>query len=140
MREEPKLPQGRRYLRAAKWGFDNIRSQKLIGAGAIFHIIGILACLRAVPHALLNHDRRLSPDHQEAISNWQVATRHSSTIPDLDFIVTSRNLLLKDASFEGYAIHSESGTGEGENRIVMDEEYELAYYIDGQRRDLASAI
>jgi len=140
MREAPKLPQARRYLRAAQWGCENIRSQKLIGAGAIFHIIGILACLRAVPHALLNHDRGLSPEHQEVISDWQVATKNSSSIPDLHFIVTSRNLLLKDANFEGYAIHSESSIGEDENCIVTDEEYELAYYVDGQRRDLASAI
>jgi hypothetical protein len=86
MPEAPKLPQARRYLRAAQWGFENLQRQMLIGTGAIFHVTGTLACLRAVQHALLHHDGQLSPEHQEAVSDWQAATKDWKSIPDLHFI------------------------------------------------------
>ncbi len=45
----PKLPQARRYLRAARWGFDQMVEHRHIGSAFVFHIIGILTVLRAVP-------------------------------------------------------------------------------------------
>jgi hypothetical protein len=69
--------------------------------------------------------------------------RHSCFAPPQDhgrsgvFIIkNSRDLILKEGSFEAYATHSQSGIGEGENYTVTHEDYELAYYINGERRDL----
>ena len=140
MSDETKLPQARRYLRAAKWGFENINSQKLVGPGSVFHIVGIISCLRAVQHALLNHDCNLSTQHQQVVSDWKAKTADWRAIRELSFIKTSRDLLLKETDFEGYAIHSESGIGEDTNRILTDENYELIYYTEGKRCDLSDAI
>jgi hypothetical protein len=64
-----------------------------------------------------------------------------TTTPELHFIRTSRNLLLKRGAFESYAIVSESSTGEGPNREITGTSYELAYYDeDGKRRDLEKEI
>ena len=140
MREVDKLPQARRYLRAAIWGFENLQSQMIGGAGFIFHIIGILALLRAVPHALILHDCNISPEHRAVISLWKEMTSDTRSIPELQVIIDARNLALKDANFAGYALHTESSTGEGENRIVTREDYELSHWVGGERRDLAKDI
>jgi hypothetical protein len=112
----------------------------LVGKAAIFHIIGVIAILRAVPHALMNHDRALSSQHEVVISHWMRATSAWRDIPALAFLKRARDLVLKGADFEGYAIHSESGIGEDQNRRITDEVYELSYYLDGERRDLEADI
>src|SRR4051794_3330136 len=103
--ELPKLPQARMYLSSARWGFENLLRQKLSGYGYRFHAIGILASLRAVQHALDAHDRNLSPEHMFAISKWWASTANWKLIPELTFIKTWRDLILKQGSFESYAIH-----------------------------------
>jgi hypothetical protein len=145
MGEVAKLPQARRYLRAATWGFEKLKSERLIGTGAIFHVLGVIPILRAVPHALMNHDRTLSPENEAAISAWGESTKNWQDIPALRFVIQSRNLILKDADFDSYAVHHESGTGEGDNRIITHESYELVYYVertDGKivRRDLGKDV
>jgi hypothetical protein len=41
---------------------------------------------------------------------------------------------LKGGAFEGYAIVSESSTGEGSNRTITGTSYELAYYDEANKR------
>jgi hypothetical protein len=109
--ELPKLPQARMYLQSAQWGFDELLTKQLNGYAYRFYLIGILASLRAVQHALKNHDSTLSDEHRRVIKDWWQATPPPST-PELHFIQTSRNLILKGGSFKSYAIFSESSTGE----------------------------
>jgi hypothetical protein len=51
------------YLKSAQWGFDELLTKKLSGYAFRFYSIGILASLRAVQHALMNHDSTLSDEH-----------------------------------------------------------------------------
>ncbi len=137
--ELPKLPQARMYLESAQWGFDDLLTRKLLGDAFRFHLIGILASLRTVQHALKSHDRTLSDEHKRAINEWWKATPLST--PELNFIRTARDLILKRGSFHGYAIVSESSTGEESNPIITSTRYELAYYDEaGERHDLEKAI
>lgn len=62
-RERPKLPQARMYLKTAQWGFDELLAKQLSGYPFRFYLIGILASLRAVQHALKNYDSTLSAEH-----------------------------------------------------------------------------
>ena len=102
-------------------------------------MIGILSSLRAVQHALYNHDRRLSETHGKVITSWWEKTGKDSS-PELKFIKASRDAILKDGSFKSFATYSESAIGEGSNREVTRVSYELAYY-DGERRiDLEAMI
>ncbi len=126
------------YLEAASWGLENMLQGKLHGYGYRFHMIGILAALRAVQHALLNHDRNLSPAHREAIRKWERTT--SFEVPELAFIKYARDKILKEGSFESYATSSESGTGEGTSYVAYSHEYELAYYIEEKRLDLLAEL
>ena len=139
MREIPKLPQARLYLQAALWGLESLVSQRLLGVPYRFHVIGILASLRAVQHALYNHDRHISPEHNKAVSEWWTATNPAAA-KELRFIKYARDSILKEGAFQSYAILSESGTGEGGNRTVTREDYEMAYYVDGVRHDLVADI
>ena len=88
-----KLPQARHYLRAARWGIDEIVQRKPMDAGFMFHIVGILASLRAVQHALINADSKLSPTHKAVIAEWLRDTPLSG--PEISFIKSSRDMLLK---------------------------------------------
>lgn len=135
MREIPKLPQARLYLKSAQWGIDELVRGKLMGYPFRFYMIGILASLRAVQHALRNHDRNISPLHRKVIDEWWGNT-HIADSPELSFIKTARDLILKEGSFSSYATLSESGTGEGSNYTVTDEDYDLAYYVGDERHEL----
>jgi hypothetical protein len=138
-RELDKLPQARRYLRSAQWGFDELLKKKLYGTPYVFYLFGILASLRAVQHALKDADSSLSDEHKRVIDKWWEVTPLST--PELNFIRTSRNLLLKKGSFESYAIYSEDGTGEGLNLQITRKSYKLIYRDDkGKRRDLKKSI
>jgi hypothetical protein len=131
----PKLPQARLYLEIAQWGFDQLLEKKHMGRAYRFYVVGVLASLRAVQHALKNSDAKISDAHRAVIDQWwdDPAAKNA---PELKFIKTSRDLLLKEGSFESYATHTESGTGEGSNYTVVREDCDLAYYIDGVRHDL----
>jgi hypothetical protein len=102
--EKPlKLPQARFYLNSARWGVDQLIDGKFIGEPFRFHIIGILASLRAVQHALRNHDAKISPAHKRVINEWWNDQRVKESA-DLAFIKTARDLVLKGGLFEAYAI------------------------------------
>jgi hypothetical protein len=139
MRAIPKLPQARLYLKAAQWGIDEMVKQQAYGSGYRFFLVGILASLRAVQHALYNHDRELSPEHRAAIDQWWKRTTPSDK-PELAFIVDARNQILKGGAFQSYAISSESGIGEGDNYTVTATEYELSYIVNGEYRDLLADL
>jgi hypothetical protein len=127
------------YLRAAQWGFDELLAKQLSDTAFVFYLIGILASLRAVQHALMNHDSTLSAKHKRAVNEWCQATPLST--PELHFIRTSRDRVLKCGSFKGYAINTESSTGEEPNIEITGTSYELAYYDEaGERHDLEKEI
>lgn len=137
-REIPKLPQARLYLKAAIYGIDAMVNGKLMGTPYRFHIIGVLSSLRAVQHSLLNHDRTISDAHRDAIDAWRKATPLDT--PELAFIMSARNQILKGGAFNSYAISSESSTGSGANYTITDEQYELVYYVGEERRDLLAEL
>jgi len=122
------------YLDIAKWGIETLTAGKLMGKPFRFQIVGILASLRAVQHALLNHDSKLSEKHTELIEAWKKNTPMDG--PEITFIKTSRDAILKAGDFDAYAISTESSIGEYSNREITREDYETAYYKGGERRDL----
>jgi hypothetical protein len=128
------------YLQSARWGFDELLTKRLEGRAFCFYLIGILASLRAVQHALINHDSKLSDKHKRVVEDWRQATSLSSA-PELHFIRTSRNLILKGGSFPAYATVTESSTGEEPKVVITGTSYELAYYDEaGKRHDLEKEI
>jgi hypothetical protein len=134
-----KLPQARMYLQSAEWGFDELLTKQPEGRAFCFYLIGILASLRTVQHALMNHDSTLSIEHKRVVEDWRQATPLST--PELHFIRTSRDLILKRGSFRGYATRTESSTGEEPNLEITGTSYELAYYDEaGNRHDLEKEI
>ena len=129
-----KLPQSSYYLRAAKYGIDALLNERPMDEGFLFYTVGILASLRAVQHALLNHDSTLSSEHKRTIEAWKKSTPFDG--PEITFIKNSRDLILKGGAFQAYATYSYGGIGEGENFQMTHDGYETAYYIDGERRSL----
>ena len=129
-----KLPQARYYLRAARFGIQALADRRPLGAEFLFMCVGILASLRTVQFALLNHDSKLSRTHQTVIAKWREATPIDG--PEMGFIKTSRDRILKGGAFEAFATRSESGIGEDSNYEVTSEEYDAVYYVNGERRDL----
>jgi hypothetical protein len=101
-----KLPQARFYLRLARWGVDQLIDGRLMGEALGFHIIGILASLRAVQHALRNHDAKLSLEHKRVIDEWWNDQRVMESA-DWKFIKTARDLILKEGLFKAYATLTE---------------------------------
>jgi hypothetical protein len=93
-----KLPQARRYLRAARAGLDALLQQKPVGSGYFFYLNGLFATMRACQHVLFNRDSTLSQRHKEVIDNWR-QTNSFEQIPELGFIKKARDMVLKDASF-----------------------------------------
>jgi hypothetical protein len=127
------------YLRSAQWGFDELLAKQLSGTAFPFYLVGILASLRAVQHALKSADSTLSDEHKRIIDEWWKATPLS--IPELHFIRTSRDRLLKAGAFRSYAINSESSIGEESNLTITGTSYELEYYDEaGEHQDLEEAI
>jgi hypothetical protein len=117
-----KLPQARKYLRPAQWGFDELLAKRLSDTAFVFYLVGILASLRAVQHALKSADSTLSEEHKRVIDEWWQATPLST--PELHFIRTSRNLLLKAGAFPAFAIYTESSIGEGSNLQITGTSYD----------------
>jgi hypothetical protein len=127
------------YLRSAQWGLDELLTKQLSGTAFPFYLVGILASLRAVQHALKSADSTLSDEHKRVIDEWWEATPLHT--PELHFIRTSRNLILKVGAFPTFAINSESSIGEGSNLTITGTSYELAYYDEAdERQDLEEAI
>jgi len=140
-RELPKLPQARMYLKSAQWGFDQLIAGRLSGYAFRFHLIGILASLRAVQHALKAHDATLSDDHKRVIYEWW-EKNNPQTVPELKFITTSRNSLLKAGAFRAYATTYElRGVDPPRQREPDEKDYDLGYYDEkGERQDLEADI
>ena len=134
IKRNPKLPQSRYYLRAAHYGIEALVAQRPMDEGFLFFVVGILASLRAVQHALLNHDSTLSDKHKAVIAAWKKETPMDG--PEITFIKTSRDLILKEGAFQAYATRSHSGIGEGSNYHITAEGYDTAYYLGDQRHDL----
>src|SRR5262245_39789107 len=128
-REVPKLPQARMYLKSAQWGFEQLIARQLSGYAFRFHLIGILASLRAVQHSLKQHDAKLSGHHKRVIDEWWKRTA-PQTVPELKFIKTARDLILKEGAFRAYASKSEPGISvpPERERLPDERDYDLAYY------------
>jgi hypothetical protein len=130
-----KLPQSTNYLRAARAGIQVLEEQKPMDDRLLFFVVGILASLRAVQHSLLNHDRKLSPQHKAAIDDWKTHTPMDGK--EISFIKNSRDLALKAGAFPGGAgFRMAEFDGDGTMRPVP-KRWE-AYYLaeDGKHRDL----
>jgi hypothetical protein len=125
-----KLPQSRYYLRAANYGIKKLAEVKPMDEGFLFYTAGIFASLRTVQHALINSDRKLSPQHMKVIDKWRKNTRMDGR--EIDFIKWGRDLILKGGAFPGYASSTEGSTG--------GKPYDTAYYRKRgtklKRRDL----
>ena len=125
-----KLPQSTYYLRAARAGIQMLEEQKPMDDRFLFLVIGILASLRAVQHMLVNHDRKLSPQHKAAIDEWKKLT------PMNVFIEKSRNMILKEGTFPGGAgFRLAEFDPDGAMRRVP-RRWEAYYYDHGKPRDL----
>jgi hypothetical protein len=133
----PKLPQSRRYLRAAKWGFDAMVERHLVGTGFIFHVIGVVTMLRAVPFALYSVDRRISVEHRAAIDQWWQRT---ASAPEIKLIKRLRDTALKDAALKSIAVASSSYIGDGPKREETSRDYGVDHIDLGQRRDLLADL
>jgi len=127
------------YLNAAIWGMERLVSGRLHNAAFHFHLIGIHASLRAVQSVLVKHDCKLSQAHRMVIGAWGERTKDWRAIPELTFIKISRDLILKEGAFDPYATSTESGIGEFDNGVTRPV-YDLAYYVDGVRRDLLADL
>ncbi len=102
--------------------------------GFMFFIVGILASLRAVQHALLNADSLLSPKHKTVIDEWKRNTPIDGS--EIRFIKSSRDLLLKAGAFEAYAGMRQGFFDDAGKFTRTQPSYEIGYYSDGKRRDL----
>jgi hypothetical protein len=100
----------------------------------LFLVAGILACLRAVQHSLLNHDRKLSRDHEAAVDEWKKRTPMSGK--EISFIKNSRDLILKTGAFPGGAgFRLAEFDAEGAMRPVP-KRWEAYYFVEGKHHDL----
>jgi hypothetical protein len=134
-----KLPQARMYYKIAAYGVEHMVSERLEDNAFRLHLVGILASLRAVQHALRSHDAKRSESHKRVIEAWWHTTPVDT--PELKFIILSRNLILKEGSFPAFATSSESSIGEGSNLTRTGYDYDLAYYDEtGERHDLLAAL
>jgi len=92
----------------------------------LFFVAGILAWLRAIQHSLLNHDRRLSPEHKAAIDEWEKRT------PIDSFIKNSRDL----GAFPGGAGFRLAEFDPDGTMRCIPKRWEAYYLVDGKHRDL----
>jgi len=72
------------------------------------------------------------------IDAWWEATPLDG--PELSFIKSARDLILKAGAFDSYATRTESGIGEGGNYTVTREDYDLVYYDSQGRHDLLTEL
>jgi hypothetical protein len=113
-----------------------LKEQKPMDDRFLFLVAGILACLRAVQHSLLHHDRNLSPEHAAAVDEWK------KRIPvdgrEISFIKKSRDLILKEAAFPAVAgFRSAELDPDGRMRSVS-RRWEAFYFDNGKHRDLVA--
>jgi hypothetical protein len=113
-----------------QWGFDELLAKQLSDTAFVFYLVGILTSLRAVQHALKNADSALSDEHKRVIDEWWRATQPST--PELHFIRTSRNLILKAGAFPAFAITQNSSRRPRHEQERAERERQ-------HKRDMASA-
>ena len=104
-RPRTKLPQARHYLKAARWGFEQMVKRRRLSSAFVFHIVGVLTMLRAVPFALYGNDRKISATHEAVIGEWWKRTGPATT-PELQFIKRARDLALKEGALNSIAVAS----------------------------------
>jgi hypothetical protein len=138
-RPRTKLPQARHYLRAARWGFDQMVKRRHIGSAFVFHNVGILTMLRSVPFALYHRDRTLSPAHEAVIGEWWALTQPTTT-PFLFFLKRARDIALHEGALNSIAVKSEGRTGEGRNAIVHSRDYAVDLIDGDERHDLLAKL
>ena len=129
-----KLPQSTNYLRAARAGIQTFEEQKPMDDRLLFFVAGILACLRAVQHSLLNHDRALSSEHKTAIDEWKKRTPMDGK--EISFIKNSRDLVLKAGAFPGGAGFRMAEVAPDGTMRPVPKRWEAYYLVDGKHRDL----
>ena len=100
----------------------------------LFLVAGILACLRAVQHALKHHDRELSLEHQAAIDAWFKRTPMDGK--EISFIKKSRDLILKEAAFPGGAGFRLAEFEPNGTMKRVPRRWEAFYFVAGKHRDL----
>ena len=138
-RPRTKLPQGRHYLKAARWGFEEMVKHRHLGPAFVFHIVGILTMLRAVPFALYGKDRTLSVAHAAVIGDWWKRTDPATTA-ELKFIKRARDLALKEGALNSIAVASASRIGKGPNSIELSRDYEVDLIDPGERHNLLAKL
>ncbi len=100
----------------------------------LFLVAGILACLRAVQHTLVNHDGKLSKKHKAIIDEWWESTRRMDG-EEIKFIRRSRDFILKEGVFQGSAGFRREYVQDG-TIWRASEGWAACYFVDGQHRDL----
>ena len=127
-----KLPRARSYLRAARWGFDELVEKQHMGVPLIFHLVAVAAVARAVPEALIKTDRKLSDAHHKLIGEWAQRTRPATT-PVIHFLKTMRDLALHEGELRSYATRANIDR----NEVIIENSYDVARYDEhGKRQDL----
>ena len=111
-----------------------LEQQKPLDDQLLFFVAGILACLRAVQHSLLNHDRMLSPEHKATIDEWKKRTPMDGK--EISFIKNSRDLILKEGAFPGGAGFRLAEFGPDGTMQRVPKRWEAYYLVDGKHRDL----
>ncbi len=138
-RPRTKLPQARHYLKAARWGFEQMVKYQHLGSPFVFHIVGVLTMLRAVPFALYGKDRTISAAHAAVIGEWWKHTEPATT-PELQFIKRARDLALKEGALNSIAVVSSSRVGEGPNSIELSRDYEVDLVDRDERHNLLAKL
>jgi hypothetical protein len=138
-RPEPpkeKLPRARSYLRAARWGFNEMVEQRHLGAAFIFHLAGVVTVARAVPQALTNTDCEQSDAHRKVIGEWFERTKPGTT-PVIDFLKEVRDVALHEGRLQSYATRANIRR----NEVIIETGYDVGRYDEqGQRHDLIAEL
>jgi hypothetical protein len=135
-RAKAKLPGARSYLRAAKWGFDEMVEKQHMGVAFIFHLAAIAAVARAVPEVLIKTDRKLSDAHRAVIGEWSQRTKPATT-PVIRFLKTVRDLALHEGKLRSYATKADIHR----NEVIIDTSYDVGSYDEqGERHDLLAEL
>jgi hypothetical protein len=138
-RSPTKLPQARLYLRASKWGFDQMVEHCHQGAAYVFHIIGTLTLLRSVPLALYSHDRKISATHEAVITEWWSRMK-PATSSELHFLKRVRDVALHDGALNTVAVSSSAMIGGGPESEVWSRDYEVEFVDGDERHDLLAKL
>jgi len=123
-RPKAKLPYARSYLKAARWGFDQMVKCRLLNEGFIFHLVSIATVARAVPIVLEKRDRKISGAHDAVIGEWWQRS-HPATTPVIHFLKAVRDIALHEGALDAIAVKSDLRIGEGRNAIVIRRDYDV---------------